>query len=328
MTATAEPTEPRLAFPEAVAKQGDAMHPGITVAALARRLGVAPATLRTWDRRYGLGSSDHEAGSHRRYSEADVARLVLMRRLVNTGVPPGAAARTALAAPVDQDDRGVEVDARTQIGAGSLAPIARPAAVVVRGLTQASRSLDAATCSEIVCESIDARGVVWTWEHVLIPVMVEVGRLWESTGRGVEVEHLLSESVIAALSAVSLVRRKVINARPVLLACAELETHSLPLVALGAALAEKNVGVRVLGGRVPPSALISAIQRVGPSAVLLWSSSERTGQPHLLENLPDQRPAPLLLAAGPGWVDPVPTGVVRVTDFAGALDRLVEVARA
>ena len=28
--------------------------PRLTVAAVARRLGVAPATLRTWDRRYGL----------------------------------------------------------------------------------------------------------------------------------------------------------------------------------------------------------------------------------------------------------------------------------
>ena len=33
--------------------------PALTVAAVARRLGVAPATLRTWDRRYGLGPTEH-----------------------------------------------------------------------------------------------------------------------------------------------------------------------------------------------------------------------------------------------------------------------------
>ena len=31
----------------------------LSVAAVARRLGVAPATLRTWDRRYGIGPSGH-----------------------------------------------------------------------------------------------------------------------------------------------------------------------------------------------------------------------------------------------------------------------------
>ena len=54
-----------------------------TVAAVARRLGVAAATLRTWDRRYGLGPSAHEAGAHRRYTADDLARLETMRRMVN-----------------------------------------------------------------------------------------------------------------------------------------------------------------------------------------------------------------------------------------------------
>jgi MerR family transcriptional regulator, light-induced transcriptional regulator len=71
--------------------------PMLTVAAVARRLGVAPSTLRTWDRRYHLGPSAHTAGSHRRYSPEDLARLVVMRRLTLEGVPPADAARIALA---------------------------------------------------------------------------------------------------------------------------------------------------------------------------------------------------------------------------------------
>ena len=60
----------------------------LTVAAVARRLGVAPATLRTWDRRYGLGPSEHSSGEHRRYSAIDISRLTLMRKLVIAGVSP------------------------------------------------------------------------------------------------------------------------------------------------------------------------------------------------------------------------------------------------
>jgi DNA-binding transcriptional MerR regulator len=87
--------------------------PGLAVAAVARRLGVAPATLRTWDRRYGLGPSQHRAGSHRRYTDDDVARLVVMRRLTLDGVAPADAARAALAAGAEELDAhrgGVALD--------------------------------------------------------------------------------------------------------------------------------------------------------------------------------------------------------------------------
>ncbi|MDR7382509.1 MerR family transcriptional regulator [Promicromonospora iranensis] len=75
-----------------------ASSPGLAVAAVARRLGVAPATLRTWDRRYGLGPSGRTAGSHRRYTPDDVARLLVMRRLTLEGVAPVDAARAAVEA--------------------------------------------------------------------------------------------------------------------------------------------------------------------------------------------------------------------------------------
>ena len=63
--------------------------PGYGIGALARRLGVAPATLRDWERRYGIGPGGRSAGGHRRYRPADIARIEHMRRLVLDGMPPG-----------------------------------------------------------------------------------------------------------------------------------------------------------------------------------------------------------------------------------------------
>ncbi len=70
-------------------------HPELSVAAAARRLGVAPATLRTWDRRYGIGPSEHTPGRHRRYSSDDIARLDLMQHALVRGASPADAARFA-----------------------------------------------------------------------------------------------------------------------------------------------------------------------------------------------------------------------------------------
>jgi len=85
--------------------------PTLTVAAVARRLGVAPSTLRTWDRRYGLGPSAHTAGAHRRYSPADVARLMVMRRLTLEGVSPADAAKIALATAVSDEGQTMHTPA-------------------------------------------------------------------------------------------------------------------------------------------------------------------------------------------------------------------------
>ena len=74
----------------------------LEVAAVARRLGVATGTLRTWDRRYGLGPSGHQAGTRRRYTAADLARLTLMHRLMLQGVGAAEAARAATETEVDQ----------------------------------------------------------------------------------------------------------------------------------------------------------------------------------------------------------------------------------
>ncbi|MFG2111662.1 MerR family transcriptional regulator [Streptomyces sp. NPDC048718] len=71
--------------------------PGLTTGAVARRLGVSPTTLRSWDRRYGLGPEARSAGRHRRWSPADVALVEHMCRLTAGGAPPAEAARVALA---------------------------------------------------------------------------------------------------------------------------------------------------------------------------------------------------------------------------------------
>src|SRR5450759_5189285 len=65
--------------------------------------GGRTSTLRTWDRRYDLGPSERVAGAHRRYTDADVARLLIMRRLTLEGVAPADAASIARSVSVSDD---------------------------------------------------------------------------------------------------------------------------------------------------------------------------------------------------------------------------------
>jgi DNA-binding transcriptional MerR regulator len=85
----------------------------LSVSGAARRLGIAPGTLRTWDRRYGIGPTGHTRGRHRLYSAADMARLELMQHALVQGAPPAEAARYAQSAGADTGGRGPQAGAGT-----------------------------------------------------------------------------------------------------------------------------------------------------------------------------------------------------------------------
>lgn len=303
--------------------------PGLTVAAVARRLGVAPATLRTWDRRYGLGPSQHAAGAHRRYSPADVARLERMRRLVLAGFPPGEAARAAQADDALGGDGAtatplVDVTARQGGGHVVAIPGGTPNA---RGLARAAIALDADSCRSIVGETLDRRGVVWAWDHLIVPVLIGIGQKWEQSGRGIDVEHVLSEAIQAEFSE-RVSKAPATSPATVLLAAAPGELHVLPMWALAAGLAERQVAMRMMGARTPADALGQAMRRTGPGAVLVWSQTRETGDPAALAGLPDLRPEPLILLGGPGWWPVEPPRGERVSDLSEAITMLARAAGA
>ncbi|TXS31656.1 MerR family transcriptional regulator [Streptomyces sp. ms191] len=291
---------------------------GITSGAVARRLGVAPTTLRSWDRRYGIGPAAREDGRHRRWTPADIAVLEEMCRLTASGVPPAEAARTArsgAAAPL------AEVPAPApRAGAGGGLPLGR-ARQECRGLGRAAVRLDAAAMDEMLGSLIEEYGLVTAWEEVMAPALHAVGRKWEtSDDRYVEVEHLLSWHVSSALRRVSTARPALrAGTPPVLLACVPNEQHTLPLEALAAGLAELALPTRMFGAAVPPEALDQAVRRTGPAAVVLWAQARSTANPPLARHVADTswgvkgaRTRTTVLLAGPGWAGPAPApGMLR-----------------
>ncbi|MGI5524883.1 MerR family transcriptional regulator [Micromonospora sp. CA-259024] len=300
----------------------------LSAGAVARRLGVAVTTLRTWHQRYGLGPSEHIPGHHRRYTPADLARLEIMRRLTAEGVSPAEAARWARQAP-DPMPTGTVAESRIRRppgrdGGGTI-PVGR-AGPAARGLARAAMRLDAAAISETIAHALAAGGVVATWEGLLRPVLAGIGERHAATAGLIEVEHLVSRCVSEALAAASRAKAPTGPAR-ILLSCADEEQHTLPLEALAATLAEAGVSYRMLGARVPVAALVEAVNRTGPAAVVLWSHTRATADPAQLSALLAAPRRPLLvLAAGPGWhADTLPAGVVRPADLAEAVSLAVAV---
>ncbi|MGA5896772.1 MerR family transcriptional regulator [Streptomyces venetus] len=324
---------------------------GLTTGEVARRLGVAPTTVRTWDRRYGLGPDAHTGGRHRRWTAADVARLERMCALTATGIPPAEAARTVLgeADPEAATEAGPEpgpeaatkgraaavsprppVRARSRAGSGLRMGDVRQEC---KGIARAALRLDAAALDELLAATIDEHGLVTAWTEVIMPTLQAVGRKWESSGeKYVEVEHFLSWHVSGALRRGAPTAVGDRTGALTVLACVPGENHTLPLEVLAAALAERGVPVRMFGGALPVESLVTAVRRTGPAAVALWAQSRTTASRPLAQHVAAMewgvrgaRRRPVVLTVGPGWAGRAVAGLPRPTGLAEAVALLESV---
>ncbi|MFF2773835.1 MerR family transcriptional regulator [Streptomyces sp. NPDC058052] len=333
---------------------------GITTGALARRLGVSPTTVRSWDQRYGIGPAVRADGRHRRWSPADVAMLEEMCRLTASGVPPAEAAHAAQqvrsavvrtgpdgpppvsppvapdvtaappappAPPEEREEREPEPARRSEAGSGLPLGDVRQEC---RGLARAAVRLDGPAMEGLLQDVLARHGLVTAWEEIMAPTLHAVGRKWESSDdRYVEVEHLLSWHISTALRrAIVTTPADASSGPPVVLACVPAEQHTLPLEALTAGLAEQGLPTRMFGAAVPAEALDAAVRRSGPAAVALWSQARSTANHALARHVAGTafgvrgaRRTPLVLLAGPGWLGRPPApGMVRPAGLREAID--------
>lgn len=128
----------------------------LSVAAAAAKLGVAPATLRTWDRRYGLSPSERTAAAHRRYTAVDMARLQRMVALCHDGISACDAAKRVLSEPLIDLDVDVDVE------------VSKP------HLVAAARAHDRVVTRSIIDAAVARDGLVASWEHLIAPALQEL----------------------------------------------------------------------------------------------------------------------------------------------------------
>ncbi|MFI5496880.1 MerR family transcriptional regulator [Actinoplanes sp. NPDC051859] len=253
---------------------------GLSAGAVARRLGVAPTTLRTWHQRYGLGPSGHEHGRHRRYTADDLDVLAAMARLTARGMPAAEAARMARRADLS----------------GCSAPEGDPAtASAARGIARAARRLDVLTLRETLAAAVAERGVVPTWHVLAAPAFVHLSRARVVEPLRDAARRVLGRCLSEVFAAV--VRPPAGTDVRVVLAAPPRSRDLVALDALAAALAEQGVGSLHLGA-VPDAALLAEVaSRIRPAVVVLWSHA-----PHdVLPDLVVAAGSPLVVGAGRGW---------------------------
>ena len=228
----------------------------LNIAALSRRTGVAPDTLRKWEQRYQILRPTRTAGGQRRYDERDVARVEWLCERLREGYRIGEAA-TLLGTTQVTTTRTPEDHLRTILAAVD--------------------AEDAAQIGLLVDQAFALHGVDDTLENILRPLLETIGERWQRGELTVAEEHLVTEAVRSRLGHLLADAGGGVRGSAVL-ACPQGERHELGLMMLAIALRRDGWKVIYLGADTPVDDAVAVAHR--QSARLLGISCT-VGRPDL-----------------------------------------------
>jgi len=329
--------------------------PGVAVAVVAKRLGVAPATLRTWDRRYGLGPSERSAGSHRRYTRDDVLRLMVMRRLTLEGVAPADAAKAALEADIEVERarRASAVSAQHEARRSAATqnepengPSGSKVVHFARSAAPARTSTPADVVDAALAHNTDATAellmiapgsdILTWWTQLVVPALTKLGERTVLAKPGEAPLQVLSSAAMRAIRVRQSAQENESGSphpsqmrRIVLIFTPPDEPQPLAAHALAAALMSKGVMARIVMGPAGAHRAQEVVTMVRPAAVVLITQMVRpdlavVGQ--LCESNPDL-PVFVAVADDTAAEDlPKASHVQRVRSFSGLFHEVCAVA--
>jgi len=241
------------------------------IGVVARRTGLKPDLIRAWERRYGAVEPGRTDTRRRSYSDADIERLLLLRRVVGTGhgisqvaglsneelegmiaaEPAPPAARQP--APVSADGTDLEELAEGFLG---------------RCLTAAQR-LDVREMEIQLDRASVAFSRTHLLEQLLVPLMHRIGDLWHQGALRPIHEHMASSVVRSFLGGMHGAYRAELSAPHVVVTTPARQHHELGALLAAATAAGEGWQVTYLGPELPPEEIAAAALQKGARAVAL-----------------------------------------------------------
>lgn len=223
--------------------------------------GVSSATLRAWERRYGVPAPARTASAYRLYSEEDVALITRMRDLVRAGTAPAEAARALMGEPVIGATDG------SHFGGGAPVVEKDPYVAATDRIIDAIRRFDPDGLEEEVSKTLTLGPAVTIYERTIGPALVQIGELWHAGTVTVAQEHLATNVIGATLVHLLRLAQPSDSSRRVVLACFADEEHVLGLYGAGLRFASWGYRTLMLGASTPPAAVARVVDALAPDLV-------------------------------------------------------------
>jgi len=259
------------------------------VGAVSSRLSITASTLRTWERRYGVGPSFRTEGGHRRYTESDIDRVDLMRRLLSRGVSAKDAARVARS--LDREDLELALRDDNYESGGVAHGEEDFLAAVVSGNRHELSQLFAGVLRETAVTS--------AWRDVLSPALRRMTTESAAGAVPADAASAASELLVRELHAlVTFERLPDTGHTHVLFARSLPAVEAIPLLVLEAALVQAGVAIHSVGPELDGRAVAALAMRLRPELLFTWGHPPT---PPLRRAMSELEGATTVIRALPAW---------------------------
>jgi methanogenic corrinoid protein MtbC1 len=232
----------------------------------ANRSGLTPELLRAWELRYGAIEPGRSDSGQRRYSDQDVERLRLLRRVTEAGRRIGDVAifpMTELADLAKEDRRSAQ-PAVTEAG-----PVAIPARAFLIEAMRAIESMDQARLRRVFTRAAVALTPPALLEDVVTPLLRRVGEQWEQGTVDPSDEHMATVVVQGVLSRVLDAVSQDGSSWRLVVATPTGQRHEIGAMIAAITAAVEGWNVIYLGADLPAPSIAEAARRKGARIVAL-----------------------------------------------------------
>ena len=242
-----------------------------TIKRAAELTGLPVATLRAWERRYGVVAPIRSEGGYRLYDVDALATIRTMRDLVEEGWSPRQAAVEVLRRGEALRARVFEYGPETGALAGARADGASAGreSAATADFVRAAREMDTSALTAILDDRF-ARGsfesVVDEW---LMPALRAIGDAWASGELSTAAEHLAANAVQRRLATAFEAAAHGALGPHILVGLAPGCRHELGALAFATAARRAGLTVGYLGADLPVQSWIDAVGQDLPRAVVL-----------------------------------------------------------
>ncbi|MCK0113092.1 MerR family transcriptional regulator [Ornithinimicrobium sp. F0845] len=237
-----------------------------TVKQVSAMTGVAPDTLRAWERRYGVVTPARSESRYRLYDDHDLDRLRTMARLVAAGAPASLAAQQVIAELPEDATPAEPSPPRAESGA-PIAPAGPTPAV--DALVAPAQHLDRGQVDRVLDQALAAGSFESVAEHWLLPALHGLGEAWADGRVDVAGEHFVSAAVQGRLARAFDAAGTALGGPVALVGLPPGSLHELGAHTFAVCLRRLGVDVRWLGSDVPLDSWVHAVRRLVPDAAVL-----------------------------------------------------------